>query len=188
MKTIFVILLSFLWLQTSSLKAQNQNTPTLTILKAELQVNGLTCSMCNLSVYKALQNVPFIDSIKTQLNSSNYTLIIKSGVNLDPAVLRKQVENAGFSVGKLSLYFKPTDLQVTKDGHLAYGNFYFHVLTAPRSPENWIAEIKDKKFVSTKEYNAIQKTMGHYTCYKTGITSDCCSGIEPLKNIYHLSF
>ncbi|MBC7488615.1 MAG: heavy-metal-associated domain-containing protein [Cytophagaceae bacterium] len=186
MKTTFVILFSLLLLQTSGLKAQPQ-TPSLTVMKAELQVNGLTCSMCNLSVYKALENVSFIDSIKTQLNSSVYTLILKPGEYLDPAVLRKQVEGAGFSVGKLRLFFQPVDVQLIKNDHLSYGGFYFHVLSSPNTKENWAVEIKDKKFVSTKEFNTLQKIMGHYTCYKTGITSDCCDGIESAKVIYHLS-
>jgi hypothetical protein len=186
MKTTFVILLSFLWLQTSGLKAQT-HTSALTVVKAELQVNGLTCSMCNLSVYKALQNISFIDSIKTQLHGAVYTLIIKPGEYLDPAVLRKQVEGAGFSVGKLKLFFQPLDVQLAKNDHLSYGNFYFHVLSSPVTTENWTVEIKDKKFVSTKEFNSIQKNMGHYTCYKTGMTSDCCVGLESSKVIYHLS-
>jgi len=186
MKTIFVILFSVLLLQISGLKAQTQ-TPALTVVKAELQVNGLTCSMCNLSVYKALENVSFIDSIKTQLNSSVYTLILKSGAYLDPAVLRKQVEGAGFSVGKLRLFFQPIDVQLVKNDHLSYGDFYFHVLSSPPTMENWTVEIKDKKFVSNKEYNALQKSLGHYTCYKTGMTDDCCVGMESSKVIYHLS-
>lgn len=186
MKTTFVLLTSILLLQVSTLKAQSP-APSLTVIKAELQVNGLTCSMCNLSVYKALENVSFIDSIKTQLNSSVYTLILKSGEYLDPAVLRKQVEGAGFSIGKLRLYFLPINLQLKKNDHLSYGSFYFHVLSSPTTTQNWVVEIKDKKFVPNKEYNAIQKNMEHYTCYKTGMTSECCEGIKSAKVIYHLS-
>jgi hypothetical protein len=186
MKTLFIILLSFLIFQTTGLKAQHP-TPVLTVLKAEVQVNGLTCSMCNLSVYKALKNISFIDSIQTQLNSAVYSLTIKSGAYLDPAVLRKQIEGAGFSVGKLRLFFQPLDVQWEKNEHLAYGNFYFHLLADVVTTQNWSVEVKDKKFVSTKEFNAIQKNMGHYNCYKTGMTSDCCAGVEPSKLIYHLS-
>ncbi|MDF2456536.1 MAG: Heavy metal transport/detoxification protein [Cytophagaceae bacterium] len=188
MKTLFLILISFLSFHTG-LKAQ-QTTSALTVQKAELQVNGLTCSMCNLSVYKALQKVSFVDSIKTQLNSSVYTLTIKPGAYIDPSGLRKQVEDAGFSVGALRIFFQPMDIALVKDEHVSYGNFYFHVLKTPASKESWIAEIKDKKFISQKEYNRLRKDLSQHHCYESGMTSACCTqdANKESKQVYHLSF
>ncbi len=188
MKTLFLILISLLCFQ-SGLKAQ-ETTSVLTVQKVELQVNGLTCSMCNLSVYKALQKVSFIDSIKTQLNSSVYTLTIKPGAYIDPSSLRKQVEDAGFSVGVLRIIFQPMDISLAKDEHLSYGNYYFHVLKTPSSKENWTAEIKDKKFISQKEYNRLRKELSQHHCYESGMTGDCCTQVanKESKQVYHLSF
>lgn len=165
------------------MKAQS----SLIVEKAELQVNGLTCSMCNLSVYKALKNAPFIDSIETKLNSSIYTLTIKPDTHIDPSVIRKHVEEAGFSVGKLRLLFAPINDTPEKNEHLSYGDFYFHILSEPQHKQSWWGEIKDKKFISKREYQSIQKQMADYTCYKTGQTTKCCEGTTPSKMIYHIS-
>jgi len=187
MKTLFIILITCLCFQISDLKAQ-QNTSVLAMQKAELQVNGLTCSMCNLSVYKSLQKVSFIDSVKTQLNSSVYTLTLKPGEYIDPSSIKKQVEDAGFSVGALRLFFQPMDVALAKDEHLAYGKFYFHVLNPPTSNESWVAEIKDKKFVSQKEYNRLRKELNQHPCYESGMTSACCTKDAESRQVYHLSF
>ena len=191
MKTIFVTIISLLFFQSDALKANSHTNSSLTIVKAEIQVNGLTCSMCNLSVYKALKSLDFIDSIQTQLNSAVYKLSFKPRSIVDPGQLKKQIESAGFSVGKLELFFLPINEKIESNTHLSYGDFYFHVLTPPSdvTQEFWKAEIKDKKFISAKEFNTIRKGLPAYSCYVTGITGACCAvGVQASKSIYHLSF
>lgn len=73
--------------------------------KAELQVSGLTCSMCSKATEKALRTLDFIADIKPDLNRNLFVLTFKGNapVNLDQ--ISKKVQNAGFSVNNLKATF-----------------------------------------------------------------------------------
>lgn len=70
-------------------------------ISAELEVSGLTCSMCSLSTQKSLNTLDFIGSIKPDLNKNIFYIQFKPGkiVNLD--AMKQKVVAAGFSVSKL---------------------------------------------------------------------------------------
>ncbi|HJP63989.1 MAG TPA: hypothetical protein VJ844_11120, partial [Mucilaginibacter sp.] len=59
MKTLKIFLVLILFSATAA-KAQ--------FTKAELQVSGLTCSMCSKATEKSLRTLGFIDDIKADLN------------------------------------------------------------------------------------------------------------------------
>ena len=80
---------------------------------AELEVSGLTCSMCSLSTQKSLNTLDFIGLIKPDLNKNIFYIQFKPGkiVNLD--AIRQKVVSAGFSVSKLIAIYNFNNLKIS---------------------------------------------------------------------------
>src|SRR4051812_48315307 len=92
MKWCFIALLSLI-----GIASQAQFT------KASLQASGLTCSMCSKAVLKALQKVPFVETVDVDLKKQEYNMAFKNGAAVDFDALSKAVEDAGFSVSSLNV-------------------------------------------------------------------------------------
>ena len=54
------------------------NTFAQQISKAELQVNGLTCSMCSRATETSLKSLGFIENVSPDLNRNVFVLTFKS--------------------------------------------------------------------------------------------------------------
>src|SRR5688572_19008812 len=96
--------------------------------KATLQATGLTCAMCSNAINKALQDVPFIESVRSDIKNSAFNMIFKKDAVVDIDALKDAVEDAGFSVGSLKLTGSFDKIKVENDEHVAIGNTYFHFL------------------------------------------------------------
>ncbi len=114
MKTlkIFIVLL----ITTISAKAQ--------FTKAELQVSGLTCSMCSKATEKSLRTLEFIGDIKVDLNRNIFLITFKKDapVNLDQ--ISKKVQNAGFFVNSLKATFNFDGVKVSDNTFSYAGDNY----------------------------------------------------------------
>ena len=66
------------------------------ITKAEIMATGLTCSMCSNAINKQLKSLTQVDSIGTDLNTNTFTVYFKKDNSVEPKVLKKAVEKAGF--------------------------------------------------------------------------------------------
>lgn len=64
--------------------------------KANLQATGLTCAMCSNAINKALMEVPFVESVKSDIKNSAFNIVFKQGQEVKIDELRKAVEDAGF--------------------------------------------------------------------------------------------
>ena len=64
--------------------------------KATLQATGLTCAMCSNAINKALLQVPFVESVKSDIKNSAFNIAFKQGqaVEIDRAFL-PDVEQRG---------------------------------------------------------------------------------------------
>ncbi len=71
--------------------------------KATLQATGLTCAMCSKAINKALMEVPFVESVKSDIKNSSFNMVFKPGQEVMVDALKKAVEDAGFSVGNLNI-------------------------------------------------------------------------------------
>ena len=118
MKTYIFLLAAFGLFMGFSGKAQQ-------ISNAEIQVTGLTCSMCSKATETALKSLDFITSISTDLNQNLFTINFKKDKNVNIDLIRKKVEDAGFSIGKLSATFNFNAAVVDRDGRATVdGNVY----------------------------------------------------------------
>jgi len=156
---------------------------------ASLQASGLTCSMCSKAVKVALENVSFVKEVKVNIKTQEYALSFNENEDADFDLLKKAVEDAGFSVASLKVTGDFSDIIVQKDAHVQVDDKYFHFMNGSSQVLNGekTLTIVDKDFVSAKDfkkYSASTK-MG---CIKTGKAENCCTkeGMKPGARIYHV--
>lgn len=115
MKTlkIFIILLIT---TISAAKAQ--------FTKAELQVSGLTCSMCSKATEKSLRTLNFIGDIKADLNRNVFVITFKKDMPVNLDQISKKVQGAGFFVNNLKATFNFDNVKVSNNTFSYEGDTY----------------------------------------------------------------
>ncbi|HYE56699.1 MAG TPA: heavy metal-associated domain-containing protein [Chitinophagaceae bacterium] len=157
---------------------------------ASLQAAGLTCAMCTKAVGESLKAVPFVESIKPDIRTSQFIIQFKQGADVDPDVLKKAVEDAGFSVAKLKLTGQFDEVKVEKDAHVNIEGKTFHFINAASQTlkgEKTIT-IVDKDFVPAKEFKKYASATS-MPCVQTGkAVASCCAkdNVSTNTRIYHV--
>ncbi len=159
--------------------------------KAEFQASGLTCSMCSNAINKALKTVSFIESVHTDLNKNLFEINFKKNMPVDIDLIKKKVEDAGFSVAKFWVIVDMHNIKVANETHANINGANFHFMNVKEQTLNGKLKLQviDKNFVSNKEY----KRFSAYTslqCYQTGTMSSCCKskdGVIVSGRIYHVT-
>lgn len=64
----------------------------------KLRVDGLACPFCAYGVEKKLGAIEGVQRIEVDIASGTVTVTMKEGANLDEAVARKAVKDAGFTL------------------------------------------------------------------------------------------
>ncbi len=179
MKTLLSAFIIFL-----SLSASAQ------VSKVTLQASGLTCSMCNNAISKALKTLPFAQSISSDIGNASFDISVKPGSKVSFDDIKKKVEGAGFSVASMKAVVHFDDQKIVNDGHINAGGMTFHFLNVKDQLLNGdkTIQILDKGFVSAKAFakNAVYTKM---ECYKTGVAGSCCAkeGLVTGTRIYHVT-
>ena len=157
---------------------------------ATLQATGLTCAMCSNAINKALQKVPFVESVKSDIKNSAFHIIFKQQADISIDELKKAVEDAGFSVGALKLAGNFTGVKIAPDTHVKIGNSFFHFLDAASQTLNGeqTFTVVDKGFVSARQFKKVC-TSSKMSCVQTGKAGDCCSkdGVAADTRVYHVT-
>ncbi|UEG53237.1 heavy-metal-associated domain-containing protein [Mucilaginibacter daejeonensis] len=96
-------------------------------VKAELQVSGLTCSMCSKATEKSLSSLPFIAAVKPDLNRNLFTITFKSNTPVDLEQMSKKVQGAGFSINQLTTTVDLGKLKLNNNT-FNYAGDTFHIL------------------------------------------------------------
>lgn len=152
---------AILMLFNSALKAQ--------FVKAEVQVSGLTCSMCQLATEKALKSLDFVSEIKPDLNKNVYLVSFKKDKKVNLDLMKKKVKDAGFSVSKLVAIFNFDQLKINKDFHFDYAGSKYHFMDVDAQTLNGQVRftVVDKDFIPAGDYKkwAAKTTM---SCYESG--------------------
>jgi copper chaperone CopZ len=127
------------------------------ISDARLTAAGLTCSMCSKSIYTALKKVKFVASVTPDVEGSSFSIHFRSGVDINPAALRKAVEDAGFSVASLRMDadIRQTDI-AAQQVYMSQGSHYnFLPADIDLKPGKRSFRIIDKGFVGAEEEAAM---------------------------------
>lgn len=168
----FKILLAVLAVSISSVKAQ--------FVKADLQVSGLTCSMCSKATEKSLRTLTFISDIKPDLNRNLFVITFKKDASVNLDAISKKVQDAGFAVNKLTVSFNFDNLKINNDYHFNYAGNTYHFLNVKDETLNGLTPITviDKGFVPASTYKkyAAQTT---FACYKSGVMGN--------QKVYHVT-
>ena len=153
------------------------------ISSADLQVTGLTCSMCSNATQKSLETLNFISSVKPDLNKNIFVLTFKKDANINLDLVRKKVQDAGFSVGGLTASFNFNQLKIDDKGQAVVdGNVYRFVNAKSKTLNGLIkASVVDKNFISGSAFKK-QATTANSDAYASG------TGVVNGKKtrIYHL--
>lgn len=157
MKSILIAIM--LILGATSVNAQ--------ITKAELTATGLTCSMCSKATYKQLTSIPEVEKVETDLNNTAFILHFKNGSAINPGILKKKVEDAGFSVGQLIVVFNFDNQKAENNSSFTRNNISYTFMDT--KPGILTGEVKvkllDKGFVVEKEYKKLLKLSKQYPTY-----------------------
>ena len=99
--------------------------------KAELQVSGLTCSLCAKSTEKSIKALPFVSDIKPDLIHNIYLITFKNDVPVDFEQISKKVKNSGFFVNYLKTTFNFDNTRVA-DNTFTYAGDTYKLLNADK--------------------------------------------------------
>ncbi|WP_029274307.1 heavy-metal-associated domain-containing protein [Pedobacter borealis] len=153
------------------------------ISTADLQVTGLTCSMCSNATQKSLETLNFISSVKPDLNKNIFVLTFKKDANINLDLVRKKVQDAGFSVGGLTANFNFNQVKIDDKGQAVVdGNVYRFVNAKSKTLNGTVkASVVDKDFISGSAFKK-QATTANSDAYASG------TGVVNGKKtrIYHL--
>ena len=127
------------------------------VTAAKLQASGLTCALCAKSIFTNLSALPFVDSVDTDLNASAFLIKFKSNKDVDPQMLRKKVEDAGFFVSDLELQIQLNNQPVANDAVVkSSGSAYqFKGVKSATLDGSIKVQLIDKAFLSAKEYKKL---------------------------------
>lgn len=157
---------------------------------ASLQAAGLTCAMCTKAINTSLEQIPFVKDVDVDIKTSSFVINFKEGSNVDFDVLKNAVEDAGFSVAKLSATGTFSNVKVENDAHVQISGKNYHFLNI--QPQTLDGEktivLADKDFVNAKEFKKISSHT-KMSCVQTGKAGDCCTkdGISANSRIYHVT-
>lgn len=129
------------------------------IKSAELTASGLTCSMCSKAIYKSLAKIPTIQDIKVDIKKSSYLITFKEGMPVSLDVIKKAVEDAGFSVASLKVTANFEKVEIHQDAQLSLqGNVYRFINISKQTIQGLKTfEVVDKNYLPAKEYRKYEK-------------------------------
>ena len=158
--------------------------------KASLQATGLTCAMCSNAINKALLQVPFVESVKSDIKNSAFNMVFKQGQKVEIDALRKAVEDAGFSVGSLKMTGNFKEVKIENDKHIEIADEIFHFLNVDEQVldgEKTITVV-DKNFLTAKQFKKFSNAT-KMSCVQTGKTAACClkDGVAAGARVYHVT-
>lgn len=181
MKKAAAIMLGMVLL-TTAVQAQYRNL--------EIQAAGLTCSLCSNAILKALKGLPYVQNVETDLKTNLFSVQLRSGFPVDFDMITRKVEEAGFSVGRMTVEVKFSPAEIKNDAHIVNGNQVFHFLAVqPQKIEGWHkVKLMDKQFVLSAEAKKNSK-LTQMACYTTGITGSCCTtgNVPAGRRVYHVT-
>jgi copper chaperone CopZ len=158
MRIFLCILLPLLW-GSSNAFGQLQS--------ATLQATGLTCSMCSKATFKKLQAIEGVQKITPDLDNTSFVLQFSPNNTTPIASIQKQVEAAGFSVGKLVLNYKIPATTIANNTAVAFkGGQLIFIETAATKKEGVVQlQVVNKGFITDKEFKKLQALATKYPGY-----------------------
>ena len=154
------------------------------ITTVEMQVTGLTCSMCSQATEKSLRTLNYVSDVTPDLNKNLFIIKFKKDKDVNFDQLNKKVKDAGFSIGKLEATVNFNQTKIDDNGQAVVGTNIYRFANAKDKVLNGPVKVNviDKGFVSNSVFKQKAATV-KFDSYATG------TGVVNGKKtrIYHLS-
>lgn len=125
-------------------------------IKAELQVSGLTCSICSKATEKSLRSLGFISDIKTDLNRNVFVLTFNNSAPVSLYQISQKVQKAGFSVNNLKATFNFSNVKVNSNAFSFGGDTFYLTNSGDKTPTGQQAiTVLDKGFAPASVYKKL---------------------------------
>lgn len=177
MKTTKIILSFLMLFVINKVSAQQITT-------VEMQVTGLTCSMCSQATEKSLRTLDYVSEVTPDLNKNLFIIKFKKDKDVNFDQLNKKVKDAGFSIGKLEATVNFNQTKIDDNGQAVVGTNIYRFANAKDKVLNGPVKVNviDKGFVSNSVFKQKTATV-KFDSYATG------TGVVNGKKtrIYHLS-
>ncbi len=177
MKTTKIILSFLMLFVINKVSAQQITT-------VEMQVTGLTCSMCSQATEKSLRTLNYVSDVTPDLNKNLFIIKFKKDKEVNFDQLNKKVKDAGFSIGKLEATVNFNQTKIDEKGQAVVGANVYRFENAKDKVLNGPVKVNviDKGFVSNSVFKQ-KATSVTFDSYPTG------TGVVNGKKtrIYHLS-
>lgn len=177
MKTTKIILSFLMLFVINKVSAQQITT-------VEMQVTGLTCSMCSQATEKSLRTLDYVSDVTPDLNKNLFIIKFKKDKDVNFDQLNKKVKDAGFSIGKLEATVNFNQTKIDDNGQAVVGTNIYRFANAKDKVLNGPVKVNviDKGFVSNSVFKQKAATV-KFDSYATG------TGVINGKKtrIYHLS-
>ncbi|MBY0541999.1 MAG: cation transporter [Sphingobacteriaceae bacterium] len=177
MKTTKIILSFLMLFVINKVSAQQITT-------VEMQVTGLTCSMCSQATEKSLRTLDYVSDVTPDLNKNLFIIKFKKDKDVNFDQLNKKVKDAGFSIGKLEATVNFNQTKIDDNGQAVVGTNIYRFANAKDKVLNGPVKVNviDKGFVSNSVFKQKAATV-KFDSYATG------TGVVNGKKtrIYHLS-
>jgi copper chaperone CopZ len=177
MKTTKIILSFLMLFVINKVSAQQITT-------VEMQVTGLTCSMCSQATEKSLRTLDYVSDVTPDLNKNLFIIKFKKDKDVNFDQLNKKVKDAGFSIGKLEATVNFNQTKIDDNGQAVVGTNIYRFANAKDKVLNGPVKVNviDKGFVSNSVFKQKTATV-KFDSYATG------TGVVNGKKtrIYHLS-
>ena len=154
------------------------------VSKIELQVTGLTCSMCSQATEKSVRTLTYVSDVTPDLNRNVFVISFKDGSEVNYDEIGKKVKDAGFSVGQLDAIVDFKNAKIDGQGQTVVNGKTYRFLNVKNKTLNGATKVSllDKDFVSRATF---KKSLAAYKTdsYQTGYAV-----IDGKKTrVYHLS-
>ncbi len=129
-------------------------TATAQVIKAEIGIDGLTCSMCSRSTEMSIRKLSFVEDMKMDLESTTGEIFFKKNTEISFEKIVQAVKDAGFSVRFLSLLVT-TDLKtLNKDDCFSVDSIAFKYVGKTDTIVSGITKFQliGKGMMSPKQY------------------------------------
>ena len=141
------------------------------VTKVSLRASGLTCSMCSNSINKALKTIDYVLDVDADIKDYTFQVTFKPNARVDFDLIRKKVENAGFTVSGFVATIKFDNVPVLNSRSVMIEDKIFLIENIKASSINGIKDVRilDKGFVSIKEYKKFSSAVLPKNTYHASI-------------------
>jgi copper chaperone CopZ len=124
------------------------------VTKVSLQASGLTCSMCSNSINKALKTLDFVLKVDADIKTYTFEILFKPNSTVDFDLIKRKVENAGFTVTSFVATILFNNVQVINSQPVTIEDKTFLFVNMKEQSLDGLKKVKilDKGFVSSREY------------------------------------